>query len=74
MTLLQELDPENEKSLLVGMMLIRGLEEALISEYPKQEIRCPVHFSIGQEAIAIGVSCFLTKDDWVVSNHRSHAH
>lgn len=61
-------------SLLYGMLLIRRLEEALVSEYPKQEIRCPVHFSIGQEAIAVGVSSLLTNDDWVVSNHRSHAH
>jgi pyruvate dehydrogenase E1 component alpha subunit len=37
-------------------------------------MRCPVHFSIGQEAIAVGVSANLTRKDWIVSNHRSHAH
>lgn len=74
MTIIQELNPDNEKSLLFGMLLIRRLDEALIAEYPKQEMRCPVHFSIGQEAIAVGVSAFLSQEDWVVSNHRSHAH
>ena len=74
MTLSEGLNLGSKISLLYGMLLIRRLEEALVSEYPKQEIRCPVHFSIGQEAIAVGVSSILTNDDWVVSNHRSHAH
>jgi len=70
----QSIEPNNEVSLLYGMLLIRRIEEALIAEYPKQEMRCPVHFSIGQEAIAVGVSSNLTRQDWIVSNHRSHAH
>jgi pyruvate dehydrogenase E1 component alpha subunit len=70
----QTIEPNNEISLLYGMLLIRRIEEALIAEYPKQEMRCPVHFSIGQEAIAVGVSSNLTRQDWIVSNHRSHAH
>ena len=70
----QLIEPQNEVSLLYGMLLIRRIEEALIAEYPKQEMRCPVHFSIGQEAIAVGVSSNLTTQDWIVSNHRSHAH
>ncbi len=70
----QVIEPNNEVSLLYGMLLIRRIEEALVAEYPKQEMRCPVHFSIGQEAIAVGVSANLTREDWIVSNHRSHAH
>jgi pyruvate dehydrogenase E1 component alpha subunit len=70
----QVIEPNNEVSLLYGMLLIRRIEEALVDEYPKQEMRCPVHFSIGQEAIAVGVSANLTRKDWIVSNHRSHAH
>jgi len=72
--ILRVIEPNNEVSLLYGMLLIRRIEEALVTEYPKQEMRCPVHFSIGQEAIAVGVSANLTRDDWIVSNHRSHAH
>jgi len=64
----------NPLTLYQEMLLIRRLEEALVREYPKQEMRCPVHFSIGQEAIAVGVSAMLRSTDWVISNHRSHAH
>ena len=74
MTITNVLNPDDPISLYKGMLLIRRLEEALIQRYPEQEMRCPVHFSIGQEAIAVGVSAFLKNDDWVVSNHRSHAH
>lgn len=66
--------PTTPWSLYRSMLLIRRLEEALVNEYPHQEMRCPVHFSIGQEAIAVGVSALLNESDWVVSNHRSHAH
>ena len=37
-------------------------------------MRCPVHLSIGQEAIPVGISNNLDRYDQVVSNHRSHAH
>jgi pyruvate dehydrogenase E1 component alpha subunit len=37
-------------------------------------MRCPVHLSVGQEAIAVGVSAALRLDDQVVSTHRCHAH
>jgi pyruvate dehydrogenase E1 component alpha subunit len=37
-------------------------------------MRCPVHLSIGQEAVAVGVCTHLSKKDWVMSAHRSHAH
>ena len=69
-----KLNQNDPVSILKGMLIIRKIEEILVSEYPKQEMRCPVHFSIGQEGIAIGVSLHLNKNDWVVSNHRSHAH
>lgn len=74
MTIPNMLQPDDPISLFKGMLLIRRLEEALIARYPEQEMRCPVHFSIGQEAIAVGISAFLDLNDWVVSNHRSHAH
>ena len=44
------------------------------SKYHEMNMRCPVHLSIGQEAIAVGISTLLSKKDQVVSNHRSHAH
>jgi pyruvate dehydrogenase E1 component alpha subunit len=37
-------------------------------------MRCPVHLSIGQEAVAVGVCSHLSRRDYVLSSHRSHAH
>ncbi len=54
--------------------LIRYVEEKIASEYPKGEMRCPVHLSIGQEAAAVGLIRNLSKQDKLYSNHRSHAH
>ena len=53
---------------------IRIIEEEIAKEYKNQEMRCPVHLSIGQEAIPVGVSRVLTKKDYIVSTHRCHAH
>lgn len=49
-------------------------EERICELYPEHEIRCPVHICIGQEAVASGVCANLTKDDYLMSNHRSHGH
>lgn len=56
------------------MVIIRKAEEKIVKLYPKQEMRCPVHLCIGQEAIAAGVCKNLNKEDIVFSNHRSHGH
>ena len=56
------------------MLRIRLVEERIAKLYPEQEMRCPVHLSIGQEAVAAGVCANLNRDDYVLSNHRSHAH
>lgn len=60
--------------LLSLMHLIRSVEERIATEYRNQEMRCPTHLSIGQEAIAAGVCFHLMRRDIVFSNHRSHAH
>lgn len=56
------------------MLKIRLVEEKIIGLYPAQEIRCPVHLCIGQEAVAAGVNVNLKKGDFVFSNHRGHGH
>lgn len=56
------------------MLRIRRVEEALADRYQEQEMRCPMHLCIGQEAIAAGVSFWLKGDDHVFSNHRAHGH
>jgi|TARA_Y100000294_G_scaffold147603_1_gene143608 pyruvate dehydrogenase E1 component alpha subunit len=56
------------------MLRIRLVEEAIADRYSEQEMRCPVHLSIGQEAAAVGACAPLMADDVIVSNHRSHSH
>ncbi|MBI3306830.1 MAG: thiamine pyrophosphate-dependent dehydrogenase E1 component subunit alpha [Candidatus Omnitrophica bacterium] len=56
------------------MLLIRLVEEKIALLYPEQEIRCPTHLSIGQEAAASGVCAALKKADYVFSTHRCHSH
>ena len=56
------------------MTYIRLVEERIVEHYPEQEMRCPVHLSIGQEATAAGVCAALEPQDKVFSTHRSHSH
>jgi pyruvate dehydrogenase E1 component alpha subunit len=56
------------------LLRIRKAEEAIVALYPEQEMRCPTHLSIGQEAVAVGVCQALTARDSVLSGHRCHAH
>lgn len=60
--------------LMKQLLYIRMVEESISREYPKQEMRCPVHLSIGQEAVPVGISANLRPADHVISAHRSHAH
>jgi len=62
------------KQLLYQMLRIRMVEEKIAQLYPEQEIRCPVHLCIGQEAVAAGVCAHLRRQDYVFSGHRSHGH
>lgn len=62
------------EKLLLGMLRIRRIEEALADRYAEQEMRCPMHLCIGQEAISAGVCDALLPADKVFSNHRAHGH
>lgn len=61
-------------SLYSQMLRIRLIEEKIAEKYSEQEMRCPTHLSIGQEAVAVGVSACLSLQDKVFSTHRAHAH
>lgn len=56
------------------ILRIRLIEEEIAKRYSEQKMRCPTHLSIGQEAVAVGVSDCLTRLDKVYSSHRAHAH
>jgi len=62
------------KELYSSMLRIRMVEEKISKLYSEQEMRCPVHLSIGQEAVAVGVCEHLNNKDIVMSAHRAHAH
>src|SRR5882724_8509416 len=63
-----------EQGLLHSMLRIRMVEETIADHYSEQQMRCPVHLSIGQEGAAVAVCAALRNDDQVMSGHRSHAH
>ncbi len=56
------------------MIYIRAVEEAIAERYAEQEMRCPMHLSIGQEAPAAAAGLCLRDTDYAVSTHRGHAH
>ena len=59
------------KKLLFDMLRIRMVEETIAEHYSQQEMRCPVHLSVGQEAPAVGICSVLNKEDfafWPLKN------
>ena len=63
---------ELQVALYRTMLRIRGVEEKIAALYPQQEMRCPCHLYVGQEAVAAGVCAALSKDDYIVGSYRSH--
>lgn len=57
-----------------GLLRVRRAEELIAALYKQQEMRTPVHSSLGQEAVSVGVCAALTlPQDVVFASHRSHA-
>src|SRR5438874_4128576 len=52
---------------------IRRLEESIAPVYPSDKIKSPVHLSIGQEAVSVGVCEALAPQDIVFGTYRGHA-
>jgi len=69
---------DDAKKIIEKMLLIRLVEEAIVERYgaagADQQMRCPVHLSIGQEAAAVGACHHLNAKDKIFSTHRCHAH
>jgi pyruvate dehydrogenase E1 component alpha subunit len=53
---------------------IRSVEENIAKEYVNNQMRCPVHLSIGQEIVSAVVGLNQRVRDTAVSSHRAHAH
>lgn len=54
------------------MVLIRKCQEAIIAEYPKDEIKTPVHLCVGMEAISVGTTHPLPLNTKVFGPMRTH--
>ena len=70
----KSLPPELHKKLLFELIKIRMSEEATAEHHEEQMMKCPIHYSIGQEAIAVGVNANLNQNDWIFGTHRYHSH
>lgn len=56
------------------LIYIRRAEELIASLYPDGEMKTPMHSSLGQEAISVGVCAALNlPHDVIFASHRSHA-
>lgn len=56
-----------------SMFQIRRVEEEIARIYPSDKIKSPVHLSIGQEAVSVGVCQNLKSSDVVFGTYRGHA-
>ena len=61
------------EALLLAALRIRMVEEKIIELYPTDLIQSPVHLSIGQEAVAVGVCKALSSRDLLFPNYRGHS-
>jgi TPP-dependent pyruvate/acetoin dehydrogenase alpha subunit len=61
------------RELFAQALRIRLFEERLIELYPFDKIQSPVHLSIGQEAVAVGVCESLRHEDLLSTTYRGHA-
>ena len=58
-----------------NLSLIRKTQEEIIDRYhPTDEMRCPIHFCIGQEILPAALSSLMIKEDSIYSHHRSHGY
>jgi TPP-dependent pyruvate/acetoin dehydrogenase alpha subunit len=57
------------------MYLIRRAEEILMAEYhPADQMRCPMHFCVGQEAMPSALARVIRRNDILMSHYRSHGY
>lgn len=61
------------QNLYRSLYRIRYVEEEIVRIYPTDRIKSPVHLSIGQEAVSVGVCEALRPQDVVFGTYRSHA-
>ena len=72
---LKNTNKETAIKLYTFMLNLRLCEEAIEKEYhPADEMRCPVHFCVGEEAVPAALNNLLENEDYLFSHHRSHGY
>lgn len=66
-------DPETLARVYRSLRLIRRTEEEIARIYPSDKIKSPVHLSIGQESVSVGVCDILDAGDVISATYRGHA-
>ena len=62
-------------SLYSFMKKLRICEDQIEKEYhPNDQMKCPIHFCTGQEAVPASLYKLVKKDDYLFSHHRSHGY
>jgi TPP-dependent pyruvate/acetoin dehydrogenase alpha subunit len=64
---------ESLPGLYRSLYRIRRVEEKIIEYYPTDKIKSPVHLSIGQESVSVGVCTALAPEDVAFGTYRGHA-
>jgi pyruvate dehydrogenase E1 component alpha subunit len=74
MTLAPEPLPKNTSiQLFKSLFLARCSEEYIVKHYPENHMRTPMHMSMGQEFVSVGVCAALEGKADVFASYRSHA-
>ena len=66
------LSDQLKKALYRRMLFLRRVEERIVADYPKREMRSPPHLYMGHEAVASGVCANLETQDLIFPYYRSH--
>ena len=66
--------PDEARHFLYIMTLTRAFEENAEEMYALGKVHGTMHLSIGQEAIPVGASSAITRDDYLLNTHRGHGH
>lgn len=62
-----------DEQLFAATYRIRRVEETIAKIYGSDAIKSPIHLSLGQEAVSVGVCAALRPTDKVFGSYRSHA-
>ena len=68
----KDLGADFKKQLYYRLLLLRRVEERIVANYAHREMRSPTHLYMGHEAVAVGVSAALKREDLVFPYYRSH--